>query len=165
MRKKESEFNTLFRRELEKLGFTFYRFESHAVSPGAPDNHYIRNGQTGWVEVKQEHYLVSTINYRRNQPLWLMSYAERGGSAWTVLHLTNLNAVIMVPGEFSVKATQDLFSTPRLLVHLDHPDAWKKIAQELISDWGDWGSLRAGEWLGRDLSDRKTGRKTDIVSR
>ena len=82
----ESNFWALLR---NKLKLRMYRVENR-VMKGMPDVHYIREGKSGWIELK---YLkawpknrVST-GLKLNQCLWLKEYNEHEGDCWILLRV------------------------------------------------------------------------------
>ena len=82
----ESNFWALLR---NKLKLRMYRVENR-VMKGMPDVHYIREGKSGWIELK---YLkawpknrVST-GLKLNQCLWLKEYNEHKGDCWILLRV------------------------------------------------------------------------------
>ena len=64
-----------------KLPIKMYRVENK-VMKGMPDIHYLKNEESGWIELKYIHYLpkkrVST-GLKLNQSLWAKDYVSRGG--------------------------------------------------------------------------------------
>ena len=62
----------------------------NSVMRGMPDVHYIRNGQSGWIELK---YLAKWPSKRfasglmLNQMMWNKQYREQGGNSWVLIRI------------------------------------------------------------------------------
>jgi hypothetical protein len=129
----ESKFNKRFRAELSAypFNFRFFRIESHATEPGIPDNHFLRDGYSGWLEMKEEADRVPyRINYRPAQPAWLYSYWKDGGSCGTVLYVRSIDAVLLVRGCDTLRAAGGELRCVAQIVALREEGAWERI--------GDW---------------------------
>lgn len=107
---KESRFNQVLRRELEKYGFKIDRIESHATAPGIPDNTFVHEATrlSGWMEVKEEEDLPKRVKYRPKQPLWHRRHHRAGGNVMTIIHIKSSKCVVIVPGDKSFEAEKNL---------------------------------------------------------
>ena len=83
----ERNFWVLIRKSMKDL--KMYRVENR-VMKGMPDVHYIKDGVSGWIELK---YLtlwpkrrIST-GLKLNQSLWLKEYDEHKGKAWILIRI------------------------------------------------------------------------------
>ena len=95
---------------LRELGFEVYYIESPTTEPGAPDIHAIRDGLTLWIETKATDKMPSKIDYRDKQPLWLANYWRKGGLCFTINWVRSSRSMLIIPGDESVKAWQEVAS-------------------------------------------------------
>ena len=103
----ERNFWVLIRKSMKDL--KMYRVENR-VMKGMPDVHYIKDGVTGWIELK---YLtlwpkrrIST-GLKLNQSLWLKEYDEHKGKAWILIRIGR-----DFTGLISGKNAQLIFASP-----------------------------------------------------
>lgn len=130
----ESKFNQRFRQCMKSCGIFTFRVESHSTCPGIPDNHWINMaGLSGWLEMKQEKTLPKKIEYRPNQPGWLMAYSMCGGRCGTAVHIESTDTLLLICGKDSYKASMDLGRVERVrVVELRKgKEAWREVANWL----------------------------------
>jgi len=111
-----------------------YRVENR-VSEGMPDVHYIRNGSSGWVELK---YLVDwpkrnniKIGLRLNQSFWLDEYKKLDGRCWIMIRI-GTDFIGLVDGAEAKKLYEKL-PVPDFLKCL----AYKKFGKMTKADWAE----------------------------
>jgi hypothetical protein len=82
----EHSFWTLVRKN---LALKMHRVENR-VAKGTPDVHYLRDGKSGWIELK---YIADWPKKRiasglmLNQAMWLQEYVEHKGSCWVLIRI------------------------------------------------------------------------------
>jgi hypothetical protein len=125
----ESQFSKRMRDKLEALGVKCYRIESARTSAGIPDIHYVcRNGVSGWIETKQVDQPPPRVPYEPTQALWLDEYANAGGRCCTLVHIVQLDRVLVVPGKMSIECGKHLLPFQnQMFVDLSRKDAWLQI--------------------------------------
>lgn len=133
----ETRFNHRFRSELEKLGVLTYRIESHATSPGIPDNYYLtRFGKSsGWLEMKCARSMPKLIDYRPFQVPWLLSHSLSGGKCFTVLGIEDTREIVVLPGDQSQNASHNLRLAVCKTFHEDRPGCFAGIVALLEDGW------------------------------
>jgi len=142
---KESNFNKRLRAELDKLGFTTIRVESHTTAPGAADNHSVHtSGWCGWVEIKQTEVLPSRVKYRPHQALWLEDIWKAGGNTATLVHLKYSDEMILVLGNRSREAERDLTAImlDRRNIFQCSPDGFAALSVALLTIDSAWTRLQ-----------------------
>lgn len=83
----ESNFWALLRSKLD-IGI-MYRVENRVMS-GMPDVHFIKDGVSGWIELK---YMKDwpkkriPVGLKLSQAYWLEKYAENGGRCWILIRI------------------------------------------------------------------------------
>ena len=103
----ERNFWVLIRKSMKDL--KMYRVENR-VMKGMPDVHYIKNGVSGWIELK---YLTLwpkrriRTGLKLNQSLWLKEYDEHKGKAWILIRISR-----DFTGLISGKNAQLIFARP-----------------------------------------------------
>jgi|TARA_R110000803_G_scaffold51919_7_gene107074 hypothetical protein len=115
-------------------GIKMYRVENR-VSEGMPDIHYIRNGSSGWVELK---YLADwpkrnniKIGLRLNQSFWLDEYKKLDGRCWIMIRI-GTDFIGLVDGAEAKKLYEKL-PVPDFLKCL----AYKKFGKMTKADWAE----------------------------
>jgi len=111
-----------------------YRVENR-VSEGMPDVHYIRNGKSGWIELKYlDDWPKSKIcvGLRLNQSFWLNEYDELKGRCWILIRIGK-DFVGMIKGSDARKVYEKI-TVPEFLDCL----VFKKFGR---MDQGDWAKL------------------------
>jgi len=132
----ESSFNRKLRHNLELLSFKVFRVESHATSPGIPDNHWLLSGPpygtSGWIEVKESSAVnPKTVEYRPQQVPWILDYCRAGGRCCTLVHIPKTEEVLYIEGRYAKAASIDLRSTPVHRLDLRDNEVWAKIGKLL----------------------------------
>ena len=124
----ESNFWVLIRNSLD---LKMYRVENR-VMKGMPDIHYIRDGVSGWIELK---YLPEWPKKRvssglmLNQCLWLKEYDERKGRCWILIRIDR-DFIGLIDG----KDAKRLYDRPST-----------KDFRSLLS-WSKKGNMKADDW-------------------
>jgi hypothetical protein len=133
----ESNFWALLR---SKLKLRMYRVENR-VMKGMPDVHYIREGKSGWIELK---YLktwpknrVST-GLKLNQCLWLKEYNEHKGDCWILLRVGR-----DYTGLIHGREAKKIFDRPSSGQILDLM-TWGKRGNMTDEDWQELADVIAG---------------------
>lgn len=133
----ESNFWALLR---NKLKLRMYRVENR-VMKGMPDVHYIREGKSGWIELK---YLkawpknrVST-GLKLNQCLWLKEYNEHKGDCWILLRVGR-----DYTGLIHGREAKKIFDRPSSGQILDLM-TWGKRGNLTDEDWQELADVIAG---------------------
>ena len=133
----ESNFWALLR---NKLNLRMYRVENR-VMKGMPDVHYIREGKSGWIELK---YLkawpknrVST-GLKLNQCLWLKEYNEHKGDCWILLRVGR-----DYTGLIHGREAKKIFDRPSSGQILDLM-TWGKRGNLTDEDWQELADVIAG---------------------
>ncbi|MEK9697793.1 MAG: hypothetical protein VW270_18645 [Candidatus Poseidoniales archaeon] len=133
----ESNFWALLR---NKLKLRMYRVENR-VMKGMPDVHYIREGKSGWIELK---YLkawpknrVST-GLKLNQCLWLKEYNEHKGDCWILLRVGR-----DYTGLIHGREAKKIFDRPSSGQILDLM-TWGKRGNMTDEDWQELADVIAG---------------------
>ena len=83
----EKNFWVLIRTSMKNL--KMYRVENR-VMKGMPDVHYIRDGKSGWIELKYMSKWPKTrvaTGLKLNQSLWLKEYDEHKGQCWILFRV------------------------------------------------------------------------------
>lgn len=127
----EKNFWVLLRTSMKKM--KMYRVENR-VMKGMPDVHYIRDGQSGWIELK---YLKSwpksrmSIGLRLNQSLWLKEYDEHKGQCWVLIRIGR-DFVGLIHG----RDAKRLFDRPSRKDFFDMM-SYKKMGNMKKEDWDE----------------------------
>lgn len=140
----ESNFNKRLRKKLsDNWPVRIYRVESHATSPGMPDDHYIcGGGRSGWIEVKQEMFWPKRMPFRPKQPQWLVNYSKAGGDCWAFLHLSSTDTLVVVPGSWAEVADKSLAEAQGIVIELSDGDsAWRRLYRILATGFAPVGVL------------------------
>jgi hypothetical protein len=124
----EKNFWTLLR---NNLPLTMYRVENR-VAQGMPDVHYIREGRSGWIELKYidkwpKKRFVSGL--RLNQAMWANKYISKEGKSWILIRVGR-DFTVLVNGKFA----RDLFDRPSKK-HLMDICSWSKKGNLSTEDW------------------------------
>ena len=124
----EKNFWTLLR---NNLPLTMYRVENR-VAQGMPDVHYIKEGSSGWIELKYidkwpKKRFVSGL--RLNQAMWANKYISKKGKSWILIRVGR-DFTVLVNGEFA----KDLFDRPSKK-HLMQISSWVKQGNLSTEDW------------------------------
>ena len=130
----EKNFWTLIR---NNLPLTMYRVENR-VAQGMPDVHYIRESNSGWIELKYvdnwpKKRFVSGL--RLNQAMWATKYVLNGGRSWVLIRVGR-DFTILVSGNDS----KQLFDRP----------SKKRLIE--FSSWNKQGNLSSEDW--KELADK-----------
>ncbi len=110
-----------------------YRVENR-VMKGMPDIHYIKNGKTGWIELK---YLPKwpvkrmSIGLMKNQSFWLKQYDEENGRCWVLIRIGR-DYIALVDG----KDAPRLYERPSKKDFLDLVH-WSKKGNMTKDDWNE----------------------------
>jgi len=126
----EKNFWTLVR---GSLPLKMYRVENK-VMKGMPDIHYIRNGESGWIELKYLPEWPKTrvsIGLRQNQSLWLQGYRKKKGKSWILIRIGRAYTCL-IDGKDAEKihkrpSKQDFFKVV----------VWAKTGNMTRDDWDD----------------------------
>ena len=84
----EKNFWVLLRTSLSQ-NLKMYRVENR-VMKGMPDIHYVKDGKSGWIELKYiDKWTKSrvTTGLKLNQCLWLKEYNEHKGQCWILIRV------------------------------------------------------------------------------
>lgn len=146
----EKNFWVLLRTSMKKL--KMYRVENR-VMKGMPDVHYIRDGQSGWIELK---YLKSwpktrmSTGLRLNQSLWLKEYNEHKGQCWVLIRIGR-DFVGLIHGRdakrlFDRPSRKDFFSML----------SYKKMGNMKKEDWSELQDTITTACLDDEVSERQT---------
>jgi hypothetical protein len=131
----EKNFWVLLRTSLK--GMKMYRVENR-VMKGMPDVHYIKDGKSGWIELKyMKDWPRSRMStgLKLNQSLWLKEYDEQKGQCWVLLRVGR-DFVGLIHGRdakrlFERPSRQDFF---KLL-------SYKKLGNMKKEDWEELESI------------------------
>lgn len=131
----EKNFWVLLRTSLKDM--KMYRVENR-VMKGMPDVHYIKDGKSGWIELKYMKDWPRTrmsIGLKLNQSLWLKEYDEHKGQCWVLLRIGR-DFVGLIHGRdakrlFERPSRQDFFN---LL-------SYKKLGNMKKEDWEELQSI------------------------
>jgi hypothetical protein len=132
----EKSFWTLLRNNLKLKA---YRVENK-VMKGMPDVHYIKNGKSGWLELK---YLDKwpkkriTTGLMLNQALWLYEYSKNKGSCWILVRVER-DFTCLIKGEHALSIHKRPSS----------PDFFNYV------HWQKRGNMSSGDW--EELTDKIT---------
>ena len=126
----EKNFWTLLR---NNLPLTMYRVENR-VAQGMPDVHYIREGKSGWIELKYidkwpKKRFVSGL--RLNQAMWANKYISKEGKSWILIRVGR-DFTVLVNGKYG----RDIFDRPSKK-HLMDICSWSKRGNLSHDDWTD----------------------------
>ena len=116
-----------------RLDLKMYRVENR-VMKGMPDVHYIKNGKSGWVEIK---YLPIwprnriSSGLKQNQYFWLKEYDENKGKGWILIRIGR-DFIGLVAGS----KAKELFKRPSRLGFFKLLD-WYKRGNMTNDDWKD----------------------------
>ena len=134
----EKNFWTLVRNSLD---LKMYRVENK-VMQGMPDVHYIRDGKSGWIELK---YLDLWPKKRiacgimLNQSLWLKEYKDHKGKCWILLRVGR-DFIGLIDG----KDAQTAYNRPSSKDFIDIL-AWKNQGNMTDQRWKELADVIAGE--------------------
>jgi len=126
----EKNFWTLVR---NSLGMKMYRVENR-VMKGMPDVHYVREGKSGWIELK---YIPAwpkgrvSLGLKLNQSIWLKEYDEHKGRCW-VLFRVGRDFVGLIDG----KDAKRIYDRPSMKDFMSCM-AWSKKGNMTKQDWSD----------------------------
>tara|TARA_R110002126_G_scaffold32094_2_gene102294 strand:- start:548 stop:967 length:420 start_codon:yes stop_codon:yes gene_type:complete len=126
----ERNFWTLIR---NNLPLTMYRVENK-VAQGMPDVHYIKDGFSGWIELKYidkwpKKRFVSGL--RLHQVFWATKYIFNKGSSWILIRVGR-DFTILVSGRHA----KALFDRPSRK-HLIEICSWSRQGNLSTEDWED----------------------------
>ena len=122
-------FRRRFRRKMEEHSIVTFPVESHDTCPGIPDIHYQCGFFSGWVELKEIESIKNKIPYRPHQAEWLQDYSDRGGLAFTVVHIKSTSSILVIPGNLSKQAKRNINLILGLCRHYnDDEKGWLEIA-------------------------------------
>lgn len=113
------------------LKLKMYRVENR-VAKGMPDVHYLKDGKSGWIELK---YMSDwnprrvSIGLRKNQVFWLKEYDENKGRCWILVRIGR-DFIGLIDG----KNADKLFKRPS-----------KKDFYEMLS-WSKRGNMKNEDW-------------------
>jgi hypothetical protein len=134
----EKNFWTLVRNSLD---LKMYRVENR-VMQGMPDVHYIRDGKSGWIELK---YLDLWPKKRiacglmLSQSLWLKEYKEHKGKCWILLRVGR-DFIGLIDG----KDAKTAYNRPSSKDFIDIL-AWKNQGNMTEQKWKELADFIAGE--------------------
>ena len=127
----EKNFWVLLRTSMKKL--KMYRVENR-VMKGMPDVHYIRDGESGWVELKYMKSWPKTrmsTGLKLNQSLWLKEYNEHKGQCWVLIRVGR-DFIGLIHG----RDAKRLFDRPSRKDFFEML-SYKKMGNMNKSDWDD----------------------------
>jgi len=110
----------------------------NSVMRGMPDVHYIRNGQSGWIELK---YLAKWPSKRfasglmLNQMMWNKQYREQGGNSWVLIRIGKEFTALLADAESLYgKPTIQEFMNLLTWFHAGNfkEENWEELAQNLM---------------------------------
>ena len=87
-----------------KLPLKMYRVENK-VMKGMPDIHYIKDGKSGWIELKYINKWPKkriAIGFKLNQAIWAKDYTSRGGKSWILIRAER-GHIILIKGKNNLK--------------------------------------------------------------
>ena len=119
------------------LKLKMYRVENR-VMKGMPDIHYVKNGKSGWIELK---YLANwpktrvTIGLKKNQVFWLKEYGKNKGKCWVLVRIDR-DYMGLYKGEDAEKLY--LRPSKKDFVEMAH---WHKKGNMKSEDWSDLVSV------------------------
>jgi hypothetical protein len=125
----EKSFWVLLRNSMKHM--KMYRVENR-VMQGMPDVHYIKDGKTGWIELK---YLPEwpkkrmSIGLRKTQSFWLKQYDEQKGKCWVMLRIGR-DYIALIDG----KDAPQLYDMPS-----------KKDFRSIVR-WSKKGNMKQSDW-------------------
>ena len=100
------------------LKLKMYRVENK-VMKGMPDVHYIKDGKSGWVELKYLPEWPKTrmsIGLMKNQSFWLKEYDEQNGRCWVMIRIGR-DYIALVDGK----------DAPKLYERPSKKDIWSSL--------------------------------------
>jgi len=124
----EKNFWTLVRKSLP---LKMYRVENR-VAKGMPDVHYLKDGNSGWVELKYLKQWPKTrmsVGLRQNQYIWHKQYRAENGKCWVLIRIGRDFTAL-----FDGMLSQELFKRPS-----------RKDFVEMAS-WCKFGNLTKEDW-------------------
>ena len=72
------------------LALRMFRVENR-VAAGMPDVHYVRQGKSGWFEMKYMKEFKTgrkvSVGLKKHQHMWLKDYIDHGGIFWIMLRV------------------------------------------------------------------------------
>ena len=130
----ESNFWTLIR---NNLNLKMYRVENK-VMKGMPDVHYIKDGKSGWLELKYiDKWPKKRVTTRLmlNQALWLDEYAKNNGNCWILIRVAR-DFICLIKGEnakiiYKRLSSSDFFEYVR----------WSKKGNMSSEDWQELSDI------------------------
>lgn len=131
----ERNFWNYIRKSLPDL--KMYRVENR-VAEGMPDVHYLRDGSSGWIELK---YLADwpdkklSIGLRTGQSIWLDDYAKNNGQCWILLRVGR-DFIGLIHGEHAQRLVEKV-DVPEFLDCL----TYKKFGQMSAADWEELADI------------------------
>ena len=126
----ESNFWTLLR---NNLPLKMYRVENR-VMRGMPDVHYIRDGKSGWIELKYIEKWSKrgrfTSGLRQSQTFWANQHIRAGGKSWFLFRVGR-DFTILVDGDRGKEL-------------LDRPAKKDFMA---MATWHKQGNVTSDDWI------------------
>lgn len=120
-----------------KLPLKMYRVENK-VMKGMPDIHYIKDGKSGWIELKYINKWPKkriAIGFKLNQAIWAKDYTSRGGKSWILIRAER-GHIILIKG----KDSDTLFKRPNIKDLMDMA-VWSKNGNMAEKDWEELASV------------------------
>jgi hypothetical protein len=115
------------------LKLKMYRVENR-VAKGMPDVHYLKDGKSGWIELK---YIPDwspkrvSVGLRKNQVFWLKEYDENKGRCWILVRIGR-DFIGLIDG----KNAEKLFKRPSKSEFINLL-SWSKRGNMKNEDWQD----------------------------
>jgi hypothetical protein len=115
------------------LKLKMYRVENR-VAKGMPDVHYLKDGKSGWIELK---YIPDwspkrvSVGLRKNQVFWLKEYDENKGRCWILVRIGR-DFIGLIDG----KNAEKLFKRPSKNEFINLL-SWNKRGNMKSEDWQD----------------------------
>ena len=133
----EKSFWTLIR---NSLALRMHRVENK-VMQGMPDVHYIRNGKSGWIELKYIDLWPKkrvSCGLMLNQSIWLKDYKAHKGSCWILVRIEN-NFIGLIDG----KNAQEVYNRPSTKDFMNLL-AWQNKGNMTDQKWDELANVIAG---------------------
>lgn len=133
----EKNFWTLIR---NSLALKMYRVENK-VMQGMPDVHYIRNGKSGWIELKyMDEWPKKRVacGLMLSQSLWLKDYKDHKGKCWILVRIGR-DFIGLIDG----KDAQEVYNRPSAKDFCELL-TWKNKGNMTDNKWDELADVIAG---------------------
>ena len=105
---------------------------------GVPDLHFIRDGISGFIEMKYTNSLKSIIGLKEDQIEWLLKYATYGGIALCGIWVRDLKRLYVLEDEHLKVLIQQPEMRPQHLKDLEDVKYYSLEKEETWNGFEDW---------------------------